>query len=68
VRECDASLDCLVESVACGGLQNTESLAHRFVHDFAEEARVVGPLRGAEWLDLVEDVGVFVQCASDVSA
>jgi hypothetical protein len=60
VREYDASLDCLVESEAFGGLQNTEFLVHRFVHDFADEALVGGPLRESEWLGLVEDVSVSV--------
>jgi hypothetical protein len=45
VRQLDSCLDCLVESEALGGLQCTESLVHRFVHDFADEALVSSPLR-----------------------
>jgi len=68
VRQLDSCLDCLVESEALGGLQCTESLVHRFVHDFADEALVGGPLREAERLDFVEYVGVLAHRGSDVSA
>jgi hypothetical protein len=68
VRELHSCFDCLVECEALAGLQGTESLVHRFVHDFADEALVGGPLREAERLDFVEYVGVLAHRGSDVSA
>jgi hypothetical protein len=67
VRELDASLDCLVESEALGGLQHAVFLVHRFIHDLADEALVGGPLRESERLD-VEDVSVAAHSGSDVNA